>query len=182
MSNETMLIGNILASILHPIYYCLFMISVKQLKDKKMYFIILTIIDYVIIQNVVKFTANINAYLLFVIVFYINIKFLYRNKVRITDITTFIISDTLLGIVSVIGYFVFGMSFASLIFATIIPILMVLLLYKKLNKIESFYNKYWNRSKIKKKIKSITVRGIGFSMTAMEFLALHFWMIYLLLK
>lgn len=182
MSNETIIIGNILASILHPIYYCLFMTFTKEIKTKQIYFLILTIIDYVVIQNCIKFTLGINANLFLAITFYINLKFLYKNKARITDITTFIMADILLGIISIIGYFIFGMSLASLIFATIMPIIIVILLSNKLNKIENFYNKYWNRSKIKKKIKSITVRGIGFSITVLEFLALHFWMIYLLLK
>lgn len=182
MSNETIMIGNILASILHPIYYCLFMAFAKEIKSKQIYFLTLTIIDYIIIQNFIKFTLGINADLLFAIVFYINIKLLYKNKVRITDITTFIMADILLGIISVIGYLIFGMNFASLVFATIMPIIIVIILSNKLNKIENFYNKYWNRSKAKKKIKSITVRGIGFSITVLEFLALHFWMIYLLLK
>ena len=182
MNDEIILMGNILASIFHSVYYCLFISESKKIKNKKIYFIMLTIVDYLIAQNIIKFKLGINADLFLLIVFYVNLKFLYKDKARITDLITFILADTILGIISVIIYFIFGMNFFSLIVELTIPILIVILFGNKLNVIDQFYNKFWNRKRNKVKIKSITVRGFSFCITVFEFLALHFWMIYLLLK
>ena len=180
MGKETILIGNTLALILHPIYYCLFIAYTKKIEDKKIYFLLLTIIDYLIIQCVIKFSLGTNADLIYAIIFYVNLKLIYKEKARITDITTFILSDILLGILSVIAYIIFGMNIMGLIFATISPIILTKLLSNKLNVIDQFYNKYWNRKKNKVKIKSITVRGISLCTTIIEYVIIHFWMLYLI--
>ena len=180
MNEETLLLGNMIALILHPLYYCLFMINVKKIKDKKVYFMFLTIADYLIAQYVTKFRLGTNADLIYAIIFYINLKFIYKDKIRITDIATFILSDILLGVLSVIAYIIFGMNLVGLIFATITPIIVTKLLNDKLNIIDRFYNKYWNRKKNKTKVKSITVRGISLCATVIEFVAIHFWILYLL--
>jgi len=182
MNDEIILIGNILASIFHSVYYCLFISESKKIKNKKLYFIMLTIVDYLIVQNIINFKLGVNADLFLLILFYVNLKFLYKDKARITDVISFILADTLLGIISVIIYFIFGMNFLSLIVELIVPLIIVILLNNKLNYIDQFYNKFWNRKRNKVKIKSITVRGFSLCITVFEFLALHFWMIYLLLK
>lgn len=182
MSDETILIGNILASIFQPIYYCLFMTFTKNIKENRIKFILLTILDYIFIQNIVHFRLGVNADLLYAIAFYVNLKLLYKEKARVTDLITFIISDVFLGVISVLIYFVFKMNIFSLILVLIIPIIIVVLLRNKLKTIDNFYNKYWNRHNKKRKIKSITVRGFSLCITVFEFLALHFWMLYLLLK
>ena len=180
MNESTLIIGNTLAAIMHSIYYCLFVIYAKKLNNKKLKFIILSIIDYILIQNTIHFKLGTNADLLYVIMFYINLKLLYRNKARVTDLITFIICDALLGLISVITYFIFKINIFSLVIDLIVPIIIVIILRNKLNIIEKFYNKYWNRHKNNKKIKSITVRGFSLCITIFEFLALHFWILYLL--
>lgn len=182
MNDIIILIGNTLAALMHSLYYCLFMIYTKDIKEKRMLFWLLAIIDYILVQNMLNFQLGINADLVYAIVFYVNLKLLYNKQSRITDLVTFIISDTLLGIISVAVYFIFKMNIISLLIELLIPILFVLILSKRLNLIEKFYNKFWNRKKQKAKIKSITVRGISLCITVFEFLALHFWMLYLLCK
>ncbi len=182
MSNETMLIGNILGSILQPLYTCLFIIFAKQLKGKNIYFIGLTIIDYIVIQNTLTFKTGINADLLFVIIMLLNLKLIYSKESRITDVITYILSEIILGLISIVAYFIFGMNEIALIFALLAPIMFVLVASKKLIIIEKFYNKFWNRKKEKTKIKSITVRGISIGLTIFVSLILHFWIIYLLIR
>ena len=71
MSEEVLALGNTLAAILNPIYYCVFMIYTKKISDKKLYFISLSIVDYLMVQNIVKFTAGVDADLVYLILFYI---------------------------------------------------------------------------------------------------------------
>lgn len=182
INNNILLIGNIIGAILQPLYTCLFILYTKKINNKRISFIILTIIDYMIIQNVLTFTTGISADLIFAIVFYINLKIIYKSKARITDLVTYILSDILLGIISILTCLIFGMNIVSLILVTILPILIVLLARNKLNIIDKFYNKYWNRPKHDLKIKSITVRGISACLTIFTFIILHFWILYLLFR
>lgn len=181
MSNETMLIGNILGSILQPLYFCLFFFYAKQIKEKRILFIIISIIDYLMIQNFIKFSLGVNADLIYAILFYINLRMFYKNT-KITDFITYVLANILLGIINVLSFCLLGMNEKGLLFALIIPIIIILIVSNKLNKIEVFYNKYWNRKNNKNKIKSITVRGFSASLTMILFIALHFWIIYLLIR
>ena len=93
MNGSIMLIGNILGLILQPLYTCLFILFTKEIKNRRIYFIIMTIIDYIIVQNTLTFRYGIVADLIYVVLMYLNLKILYNNKARITDLTTYIISD-----------------------------------------------------------------------------------------
>ena len=140
MNDEIILIGNILASIFHSVYYCLFISESKKIKNKKLYFIILTIADYLIVQNIINFKLGVNADLFLLIIFYVNLKLLYKDKARVTDLITFILADTLLGIISIIIYFILGMNFLSLIVELIVPLIIVILLNNKLNYIDHTFH------------------------------------------
>ena len=182
MNESIMLIGNILGLILQPLYTCLLILYTKEVKNRRIYFIILNLIYYIIVQNTLTFRYGIVADLIYVVLMYLNLKILYNNKARITDLTTYIISDFVLGMLSMISYFIFGMNFIGLMSALMIPIILLIIFKSKLPIIEKFYNKFWNRKKQKMKIKSITTRGISLCITVFLTLILHFWMLYLLFK
>jgi len=177
MSSGILQLGNILGCILQPIYLCLFIIFTKKLSKKRMIFIILTIMQYFIIQNIAKFDLNINADLLFIILFYLNIKVLYGKKGRITDLITYIISFLLMGIVNMICILLFGIKIITIIIANIVLILFIIFIKEKLNNIEKFYNKFWNKHDFKF-IKSVTIRGFSATLTIITFVILHFWITY----
>ena len=179
MNDNILQLGNILGCIFQPLYFCLFIFYVKQIKNKRIFFIALSILDYVLIQRFVHFKLGVNADLLYAIMFYINLKLFYK-KSRITDLITYIVSNVIMGIINIISYFIFGMNFIGLIFALIIPIIVIIFISNKLYLIDKFYNKYWNRKKHKVKIKSITVRGFSVCTTIIEFVVIHFWILYLL--
>ena len=182
MNNSVLLIGNIMGSILQPLYTCLFILNTKKLKEKRISFIILTILDYILIQYSLSFNVGVNSDILFAIIMYLNLKLIYLDKARITDMVTFIISEIILGIVNICSYLILGETIIGLVFALIIPLLIVIAIKNKLGSIENFYNKYWNRKNGKTKIKSITVRGISLCITIIETLVLHFWIMYIISK
>lgn len=181
MNSEILQLGNFLGCILQPLYFCLFMFYVKKIKTKRILFILLSTLDYIIIQNLIKFTNGINADLFYTIIFYINLKMFYKET-NITSLITYIISNLLLGIINIISYFIFGMNIIGLTSVLVIPIIIVLILSKKLCILDHIYKKYWNRSRIKRKVKSITFRGASACVTILLFVILHFWNLYLLLK
>ena len=186
MNDYVLQIGNILGCILQPLYTCLFILYTKNIRSesnidcRNFFFILLAIIDYIIIQNSLSFKISISSDLIFAIILYLNLKLVYSKKARITDLVTYVISDIILGLINIVSYFIFGSTLVGLIFALVIPLIVVILLNDKLNIIDQFYNKYWNRKNTKVKIKSITVRGISLCMTVIVSLILHFWIVYII--
>lgn len=176
MSNDILQLGNILGCILQPFYLCLFMIFVKNIKSKRILFFIISIIDYLVIQNIVKFNVSINADLIYLTFFYINIKFLYKDKARITDIITYIIAFFIMGIFSMIFVLIFGFKIITILISILTLITTTIMLKDKLNNIEKFYIKFWNKHNFKV-IKSVTIRGFGATLTIITFIILHLWLI-----
>ena len=172
MNDEIIQLGNILGSIFQPLYFCLFIFYVRKIKSKRIFFILLSIFDYILIQNFVKFTLGINADLLYAIIFYINLKLFYKDT-NITNAITYVVANILLGIINITSYFIFGMNTIGLTSALSMPIIIVILMSSKLHLIDDTYKKYWNRSIIKKKIKSITFRGFSACATIFLFIILH---------
>lgn len=182
MNNEVLQFGNLMGAILQPLYFCLFMFAVKRIEKNRILFIIVSVVDYFIIQNVVKFNLGVNADIFYAVIFYINLNIFYHNHTKITDVVTYVLSNILMGIINIISFMTFGMNFIGLISALIIPNLLVILFYNHMNKLEKFYNKFWNRHSDKKMLKSVTIRGISAVSTILLFVTLHFWVIYLLLR
>lgn len=180
MSNETIIIGDILGAILQPIYFSLFMFYTKEIKNKRLLFITIMILETLILRCGLKIYDGINFELLYSISMYIVMKILYENKARITDFVTFIISVIFLGITSVLVYFIIGMNIYGLLIINLFVLLITYLLRYKLPKIEKFYKKIWNRHNNKKMLKSITIRGISSTITIFAFLAMYFWLIYII--
>lgn len=177
MSNETILIGDILGAILQPIYLCLFITSVKGIKNKRFVFILLSILDYILIQYYVKFNLSINADLIYAIIFFVNVCFMYKGKGRITDFITYIISFLIMGIASIIFISVLGTKIITIILCDCFLIALTLIFSKKIHNIENFYNKFWNKHSLKG-IKSVTLRGFSAIITIITFILLHLWLIH----
>ena len=180
MNDKILQLGNIIGCILQPLYLCLFIILTKRIKNKRAIFVILSIIDYLIVQNTLKFNGGIYADLIYTILFYTNIKFLYKEKGRITDVTTYIISFLIMGIFNIIFILLLKARIITILISNTILIIITLLLRNKLNTIEKFYNKFWNRHNFKF-MKSVTIRGFTATITILTFVILHVWLIHGLL-
>lgn len=173
-----LLIGDTIGAILQPIYFSLFLIYSKGIKTKKIRFTILMILEHFLLRHIMQIKFNINFELTYSIITYIVLKLIYKNKARITDMVTFIISTLFMGAISVIVYFIIGMNIYGLITTNILIIVLTYLNRHKLIKIDEFYNKFWNRHSNEVKLKSITVRGISSVLTVIAFILMHLWLIY----
>lgn len=178
MSDRILTIGNIIGYVLQSIYLAYFIICVKGLKNKRILFFILVFLEYFFFKCIHELDYSVNFELLLGISIYMLLMLVYRDKVRITDIITYIISLLVLGVVSVPIALLIGMNIYGLIISTILPILITFLLRHKLIKIDEFYNKFWNRHSNNKMLKSITIRGFSSALTIYTFLLLHLWLIY----
>lgn len=178
MSEEMLMIGNIAGMILQSLYISYFIYSVKGLKKRKILFFLATTLEFFALKFICNLNYTVNFEIMLGIFICFMLKFIYKDKARITDFITYIISLVLLGIVSIFVSLTVGMNIVGLALANIIPILLTYILRHKLTKIDVFYTKFWNRHNNKKMLKSITIRGISTVMTIITFVLLHFWLIY----
>lgn len=164
------------------IYFALFLILTKQLKEKRMLFITIMIIEYVLSMNLQVF--SIWSHIVYVILMYISLKLLYKERAQITDIFTFGIASIGMIVSSAIVFLVFGPDNMLLVSSINNMILFIglALLYKKLPYIQIVYKKLWNRKfENNLKLKSTTFRCINLVIFNFMFYAINLGMIYALL-
>lgn len=168
----------LLGQIPEAIYFSLFMIFAKGLKEKRILFTILMIIEYLLLKQFIEF--NVLFQILYTFMSYIILKILYKEKSQIIDIFTFTIGSIILMISSIIC---FMLSNKNPIIASIINrlflFIFIISLNHKISKIQEIYKTLWNRNDfIKKKIKSTTFRCINLIIFNLSFYILNIIMLY----
>lgn len=171
----------LLGQIPEAIYFSLFMIFTKQLKEKRILFIVLMILEYLIIQKLIHYDVWLQIIYTFSV--FIILKVLYKEKSQITDIFTFTISSIFMIVIDMAVYFISSLFTNNfIIIITIDRILLfttLFLLRNKLPKIQNLYKKLWNRNdKKEKKIKSATFRCINIVIFNITFYVLNIIMLY----
>lgn len=171
----------LLGQIPEAIFFALFMIYAKQLKEKRILFIALMIVEYFILINI--FSQSIWFHVIYTFIVFVILKVLYKEKSQITDIFTFISASILMMLVSVPIFFIFNYFMKNIILHVIIDrislFLTLFLIRNKLPNIEKIYKKFWNRNdKIKKKIKTTTFRAINVIMFNLIFYILNTILLY----
>lgn len=170
----------LLGQIPEAIYFALFMIYTKQLDKKRLLFVLLMIIEYVLLFIP---PLSVWSHVLCFVMMYTILKLLYKEKAQITDIFTLTIASISLMIISAICYFVFGIFIHNILIGNIIQkISLFLFLYvskSKLPKIQNMYKKFWNRNdKVAKPIKSITFRCINLILFDIMFVIINSYVLF----
>ena len=175
----------LLGQIPEAIYFALFMIYTKRLKEHRFKFIILMIIEYTLIMETLRF--NIYAYLFVFIMTYLLLKVLYKEKSQIIDIFTFGIASIILMIISIVSYLVIWKTveiyMITVILSRILMFSFILVFKDKLYKIQDLYKKLWNRNdKIKKKMKSATFRALNVVTFNFMFFIINCCLVFILMN
>ena len=178
---EMKILEIVLGQIPEALFFSLFMIFTKQLKEKRIMFIILMILEYLILQKLIHF--DICLQIRYTAFTFIILKLLYKEKSQITDIFTFTIGSILMIVIDMAVYFISSLFTNNfLIIITIDRILLFAILFllrNKLPKIQNLYKKLWNRNdKKEKKIKSTTFRCINVIIFNVTFYVLNIIMLY----
>lgn len=173
----------LLGQIPEAIYFSLFMIFAKQLKEKRILFTILMIIEYILLTRFIFY--NIWFQVTYTFMTYIILKVLYKEKAQITDVFTFALASIYLIIISAIPYFIIWKTINNyLVYVIINRILMFLFVFglnNKLYNIQKLYKKLWNRNDlVKKKIKTTTFRALNIVIFNVLFVILDFLIYFLL--
>lgn len=157
------LIGLFLGLLPEVLYYTLFMIFTKNLKEKRIKLFLLISIAYVLCIMVSQYKTL--YYVLFIFLVYIILKILYKNKVQVVDVFAFSISCIYLTLLSTvfINFLMNDLSNYWLLYSLNRILIFIPFLFRnKFNIVYQKYCKLWNRNDNEKRpIKSITLRNIS---------------------
>lgn len=156
------------------------MIKGKNIKEKRLLFTCLMIIQYLLLKQFIKF--NVGFQLSYVFIAYLDLKILYKNKAQITDIFLFMLASIILIIVSAIYGLVeiyLHINHDILLILNRIIIFIILgILKDKINSLYKNFYKLWNRHNNKSKIRSLTLRNISVIIFNLMFYVINFGMLY----
>lgn len=158
-----------LEKIIEAIYFAIFLIIGKNIKNKKLLFIGIMVFEYLMLKHFISFSVYFQLAYTFMV--YVTLKVLYKEKAQITDIFLFMSSSLLLIGISFISYMPFfiitngNVGLKEYIIALTMNRLLLcfsITLGRKL--IKDGYKKFctlWNRHAIPNQIKSLTLRNIS---------------------
>lgn len=165
----------ILGQLPEAVYFAIFMILVKGLKEKRFIFTISMVIEYLLVLNILPY--SIWSYVLYFVLSFLLLKILYKDKSNVTDIFTMGIASVIIIIVSIFSYFIVSLFSTNVIIGNLCQkaiLFFIILVYKSyLPKINNIYKKLWNRSKHSYKIKSMTFRVLNLIVFNFSFVVIN---------
>lgn len=168
------------AKLLEPIYFSLFLIIGKDLKNKRILLTCIMIFEYIMLKQFIHF--NVAFQFIYTFMSFVNLKVLYREKAQITDIFLFAAASIVLIVLSIFTYMTSKMTYDNYFISLVLNrILLFLFLYLSRNKIRELYKKFyshWNRHDNPKAIKSLTLRNISIIIFNLMFWVINLCMIY----
>ena len=179
-----------LEKVCEAIYFSLFLIYGKNLKEKRILFISIMIFEYLMITKLIQY--NVWIHISYIIMTYINLKVLYKEKAQITDIFLFGAASIILILFSMMTYIPVYLAFGNNVvyFWYVVSlianrIILALFLYFSKHLINKFYKKFyyhWNRPKQinNPKIKSLTLRNISIIIFNLMFYIINIGMLFAL--
>ncbi len=162
------MIVNILLSILlgmipETLFFTLFLTYTKNLKNKRIKLFLLISIAYVLCMFLRRY--KIIYYVLFIVLIYIILKFLYKEKTQIIDVFIIAITYLYLTLDSIICYAFVKENLNNYYGLLLLNRCLLIIPFIFKDKFYILYKKYcglWNRNdSIKRPIKSITLRNIS---------------------
>lgn len=164
----------LLEKVFEAIYFSMFLIIGKNIKQKRLLFVGIMVFEYLMLKYFIKYSVYFQ--LAYTFMAYVNLKVLYKEKAQITDIFLFMVASLVLIVISVCSYAIIYFTIRDYFIALILNrLLLFLFLYFTRKIIRSKYKMFcslWNRHNIPNKIKSLTLRNVSIIM-----FNLMFWLI-----
>lgn len=172
--NEIILL--LLEKVCEAVYFSLFLIIGKNIKNKRLLLIGIMIFEYLALKHFLYY--NVWFQLVYTFMSFVNLKVLYREKAQVTDIFLFMVASTILIITSALCYGLIYITIHKYIWVLFInrP-LIFLILYFSRNTIRNKYHifcKLWNRHNTPNKIRSLTLRNISIIIFNLMFWIINF--------
>ena len=171
-----------LAQLPEPVYFSLFLIIGKNIKEKRLLLISVMTIQYLLLVRI--FPYNVWFQLIYTFMSFVNLKVLYKEKAQVTDIFLFSVSSIILILISAFCYGIIYVTVKNYVLALIMNrMLMFAILYFSRNKIKNIYKKFcslWNKHNNLNKIRSLTLRNISIITFNLMFWFINLGMIFFL--
>ena len=167
------------AKFAEPIYFALFLIIGKDLKNKRLLLTCIMIFEYYMLTYIFPF--NVWFQFIYTFIVFVDLKFLYKEKAQITDIFLFAASSIILIISSIVIYLAILVTIKNY-YAVILlnRIFIFSFIYFNRRNIRNLYKKFyshWNRHNNPKAIKSITLRNVSVISFNLMFWVINFCML-----
>lgn len=152
-----------LVQIPEPVYFSLFLIIGKNIKEKRMLLMTIMLIQYILLMKIFPF--NIWFQISYTFLSFVNLKVLYKEKAQVTDIFLFAVASIILTILSIFAYGIIFFTIKdyhiALVLNRILLFVTLVLLRKTIKTKYASFCKLWNRHNFKNKPRSLTVRNIS---------------------
>lgn len=149
-----------LGQIPEAIFFAWFMIFTKGLKEKRILFTILMLVEYLVFKYAFPFDWMFHIF--FMIGTFTTLKLLYKKKSQITDLFILLIGYVVMVLSSAVCFIA---SHGNVVLATIINRFIIFVplftLNYRLFAIQTMYKVQWNRGNPKAKLKSATFRSLN---------------------
>ena len=170
----------VLVQIPEPVYFSLFLIIGKNIKEKRLLLIGIMIMQYLLLMHIFPF--NVWFQLIYTFMSFVNLKVLYKEKAQVTDIFLFASASLILVIISIFCYAIVYIIIKNYTYALIMNrILLLVILYFSRNKIRNIYKKFCslcNRHNNPNKIRSLTLRNISIIIFNLTFWTINLCMTF----
>lgn len=173
----------VLEKVLEAVYFSLFLIIGKNIKEKRLLLICIMIFEYLMLKHFIKY--DVWFQLIYTFMSFVNLKVLYKEKAQITDIFLFATSSIILIFFSMFTYITANFTYKNYFISLIINRILIfsfLLLCKDI--IKQKYKEFcslWNRHTNLTKIRSLTLRNISIIIFNLMFWLINIGMIITLI-
>ena len=169
----------VLGALPEALFFSLFLILCKDLKEKRALFAFLMYVEFVILKVFISY--DVWFQIIYTFMTFLILKMLYKDKAQITDIFAFAAASILLIIVGALSYMLVYYTVGVYAVAYILNRLMLFgVLYLLRNKLKVWYKSFmnlWNR-KPNQKIRSLTVRNVSVIIFNVMFYIINFGIVY----
>lgn len=171
-----------LEKVVEAIYFAMFLLIGKNIKNKKLLFIGIMVFEYLALKYFIKY--NVWFQIIYTFMSFVTLKVLYKNKAQVTDIFLFTASSVVLILISILcSSIVIITQIYSLYYIMLIVnrVMMFLFLFIFKDKIKRTYYKFmehWNKHTKPNTIKSLTLRNISIIVFNISFYVINSYMIY----
>ena len=169
----------VLGAVPEALFFSLFLILCKDLKEKRALFALLMYVEYILIKMFISY--DVWFQIIYTFMTFLILKVLYKDKAQITDIFAFAVASLVLVFISILSYMLVYYTIGVYAVAYVLNRLMLFgVLYLLRNKLKVWYKKFmnlWNR-KPNQKIRSLTVRNVSVIIFNVMFYIINFCMVY----
>ena len=150
------IVSILLGLIPEVLYFTLFLVYCKNLKEKRLKLFGLLSLGYIALIMICRY--QLLFYVAYVLYSYLILKWVYKS--HILDLFVCSIGLGYMTIVAFIGYIVLGSNYLVYYIVARVLLYLIFIFRNKFNKVYKFYRECWNRNS-DNKIKSLTLRNLS---------------------